>query len=120
MNDAGSEPRDDLHFRRLVVLHLLPGVVQMGAYAVFAPLLLRTGAPRMLAYLAAVLLAGLPCMVAVLLRARARTGRGGPTLPLVGNREPMPAWQYVALYLPLLALAFGVLFATAPLNQLLS
>ncbi len=55
-----------------------------------------------------------------LLSKAAAVGRGRPTLPLVGNREPMPVWQYLALYLPLLALAFGVLFGTAPLNELLS
>jgi membrane protease YdiL (CAAX protease family) len=92
----------------------------MGAYVVLAPLLLRAGAPRSLAYLAAVLVAGMPCIVAVLLWARGREGNGEPSLGrLIGNREPMPVWQYVALYVPLLALAFGLLFATAPLNQFL-
>jgi CAAX protease family protein len=121
MRAAGPDAKDDLPFPQLVTLHLLPGAVQMGAYAVFAPLLLRAGAPRMLAFLAAVLLAGLPCMVAVLFCARGRKGLGqSPLRPVVGNREPMPVWQYVALYVPLLAVAFGLLFATAPLNRLLA
>src|SRR2546423_853474 len=121
MSGADPKPRDDLRFPQLVTLHLLPGVVLMGAYAVLAPLLLRAGAPRTLAYLAAVLLAGLPCMVTILLRARGRTGPGRPTLRgVVGNRQPMPVWQYMALYVPLLALAFALLFATAPLNRLLA
>jgi membrane protease YdiL (CAAX protease family) len=93
----------------------------MGAYAVFAPLLLRAGAPRTLAFLAAVLLAGLPCMVAVLFWARRRRSLGqSPLRPVVGNREPMPVWQYAVLLVPLLAMAFGLLFATAPLNRFLA
>jgi uncharacterized protein len=120
MSDAGPDAKDDVPFPLLVTLHLLPGAVQTGAYAVLAPLLLRAGATRTLAYLAAVVLAGLPCMVAVLLSARGRRRRGGPPLPVVGNREPLPVWQYVALYVPLLALAFGLLIAAAPLNQLLA
>jgi membrane protease YdiL (CAAX protease family) len=110
-----------LPFPQVVTLHLLPGAVQMGAYAVFAPVLLRAGAPRTLAFLAAVLLAGLPCMVAVLFWARRRRSLGqSPLRPVVGNREPMPVWQYVVLFVPLLALAFGLLFATAPLNRFLA
>jgi len=59
----------------------------MGAYAVFAPLLLRAGAPRTLAFLAAVLLAGLPCMVAVLFWAR-RRGTTEQTIPSRGGASP--------------------------------
>jgi membrane protease YdiL (CAAX protease family) len=118
---AGPDAKDDLPFPQLVTLHLLPGAVQMGAYAVFAPLLLRAGAPRTLAFLAAVLLAGLPCMVAVLFWARRRRSLGqSPLRPVVGNREPMPVWQYAVLLVPLLAMAFGLLFATAPLNRFLA
>jgi membrane protease YdiL (CAAX protease family) len=121
MSDAGPEPRDDLPFPQLVILHLLPGAVQMGAFAILAPPLIGAGVPRTLAYLAAALLAGLPCMLAVLLRARDRRKAGGPTaLPVIRYRQPLPVWQYVALYVPLLALAFGLLFATAPLNRFLA
>jgi hypothetical protein len=93
----------------------------MAAYAVLAVALPRAGAPRTLAYLAAVLLAGLPCMLIVLLRARGRSVLRRPLLrAVVGNREPMPLWQYAALYVPLLALAFALLFATAPLSRFLA
>jgi hypothetical protein len=110
-----------LLFPQLVILHLLPGAVQMGAYAVFAPLLLRAGAPRMLPFHAVVLLAGLPCMVAVLFWARRRRSLGqSPLHPVVGNREPMAVWWYAVLSVPLLAVAFGLLFATAPLNRFLA
>src|SRR4029078_6528955 len=118
---AGRVANEDFPPPHLVTLHVLPGAVQMGAYAVFAPLLLRAGAPRTLAFLAAVLLAGLPCMVPVLFWAR-RPGRLGqsPLRPIVGNRETMPVWQYAVLYVPLLAVAFGLLFATAPLKRVLA
>jgi membrane protease YdiL (CAAX protease family) len=105
----------------MVLLHVLPGAVQMTAFAILAPPMLAAGAPRALPFLAAVVVAGLPCMLAVLLRARGRGASAAPTgRPVVGNRAPMPGWQYVALYVPLLALAFGLLLATAPLNRLLA
>jgi membrane protease YdiL (CAAX protease family) len=121
MGDALSQPRDDLAPLQMVVLHFLPGAVQMTAFVVLARPVLAAGAPRALAFLAAVVAAGLPCMLAVLLRARGRGAAGGPTgYQVVRNREPMPVWQYVALYVPLLALAFGLLLATAPLNRMLA
>jgi membrane protease YdiL (CAAX protease family) len=83
--------------------------------------MLRAGAPRSLAYLAAVVLAGLPCMFLLMLRERGRKRSGNATWrEVVGNREPMPVWQYAVLCPSLLALAFGMLFATAPLNRLLA
>src|SRR5262245_10622004 len=117
MDDAFPPSRGDLPPLQMVVLHLLPGTVQMIAFAVLARPMLAAGAPPELAYLAAVVAAGLPCMIAVLLRARGRRASGGQ---VVRNRTPMPLWQYVALYVPLLALAFGLLFATASLNGLLA
>lgn len=121
MSGAGPDAKDKSSFPLLVALHLLPGAVQMTAYMVLAPLLLRAGATRTLAYLAAVLMAGLPCMIVVLVCARGRRKPRDPVIhPVIGNREPMPVWQYVALYVPLLALAFVVLVATAPLNRLLA
>lgn len=36
MSTAGLDAQDDVPFPRLVVLHLLPGAVQMVAYALFA------------------------------------------------------------------------------------
>jgi membrane protease YdiL (CAAX protease family) len=121
MSDTIPPARGDLTPLQVVVLHLLPGAVQMTAFAVLVRPLLAAGAPRGLAFLAAVVVAGLPCMLAVLLRARVQGAAGGPiSHQIVGNRTPMPLWQYVALYVPLLALAFGLLFATAGLNRLLA
>jgi membrane protease YdiL (CAAX protease family) len=106
---------------QMVVLHVLPGAVQMTAFAVLVRPMLAAGAPRALPFLAAVVGAGLPCMLAVLLLARARRASRGLTGdPVVGNRAPMPMWQYMALYVALFALAFGLLLATAPLNRLLA
>jgi membrane protease YdiL (CAAX protease family) len=105
----------------MVVLHILPGAAQMTAYAVLARPMLAAGAPRALPFLAAVVVAGLPCMLAVLLRARVRGESGRLTgHHVIGNRQPMPLYQYVALYVPLLALALGLLLATAPLNRMLA
>jgi membrane protease YdiL (CAAX protease family) len=121
MGDTVRPCEGDLRLAQMVFLRLLPGAVQMTVLAVLAPLLLRAGAPRSLAYLAAVVLAGLPCMFLLMLRARRRHSSGSATWrEVVGNRESMPAWQYVVLCPSLLALAFGVLFATTPLNRLLA
>jgi hypothetical protein len=117
MGDVAPRSRGDLAPLQVVALHLLPGAVQMAVFAALAPPVLAAGAPRGLALLAAVMVAGVPCMLAVLLRARRRGASGGP---VVGNRAPLPLWQYVALYVPLLALAFALLFATAPINRLLA
>jgi membrane protease YdiL (CAAX protease family) len=117
MGETLPPSRDNLPPPQVVVLHLLPGAVQMTVLAVLARPMLAAGAPAELAFLTAVVLAGLPCMLVVLLRARGRQASGGQ---VVRNRAPMPLWQYVALYVPMLALAFGVLFATAPLNRMLA
>jgi membrane protease YdiL (CAAX protease family) len=121
MDDALPPSSSDVAPLQLVVLHLLPGVVQMTAFAVLARPMLAAGAPRALPFLIAVVVGGLPCMLAVLLRARSRgAARALTGRPLVGNRAPMPRWEYVALYVMLFALSLGVLWATAPLNQLLA
>jgi membrane protease YdiL (CAAX protease family) len=84
----------------------------MGAFALLAPAFIGHGAPRSLAFTLAVLLAGLPCMLAVLWAGRRWGG--------VRYREPMPAWLYAALYAAGLVLAFAMLFATAPLCEFLA
>jgi membrane protease YdiL (CAAX protease family) len=103
---------NDLPLGVVLALHLLPGAALMGAYVLLAPPLLRQGVPSTLAFLLAGLLAGLPCMLVVL-----RAGRrwGG-----IRYREPMPARLYAAFYLAGLALAFALLFATAPLCKALA
>ncbi len=85
----------------------------MGTLVTIAPVVIGAGAPLTLAYSASVVFAGIPCMIAVLLVAHKRIR----DRPVVRNREHIPAWQYPVLFFPLLALAFGLLVATAPLNQ---
>ena len=121
MDDALPRSRGDLAPLQMVVLHVLPGALQMSAFAVLTRPMLAAGAPRSLPFLAAVVVAGLPCMLAVLLRARRREESAGTTgRQLIGNRAPMALWQYGALYIPLFALAYGLLLATAPVNRLLA
>jgi membrane protease YdiL (CAAX protease family) len=109
---AGTETGDGLPLGRALALHLLPGALQMAAYAALAPLLIRSGVPGELGFTLAVLVAGLPCMLAVV------WAHGG--LRAIRYRRPMPAWLYAVLFLAGLVLAFGLLFATAPLSAFLA
>jgi membrane protease YdiL (CAAX protease family) len=116
--DRGSE--EDLSFTFVVILHLLPGVLLMGAVLLLAPPLIERGVPYELVHIASALLTIVPFMVgAMFLYGRARYGRAS-LREVVGFREPMPLWQYAALYVPMLALAFAVLFATAPISTFLA
>lgn len=103
-----------VHGRTLVFLHLAPGVLQMAMYMVLAPPLLARGVPRALIFGAAVLLTSVPFMLAVM----ATAGRRPPGRlwadGVVGFRRSMPFLRYVAVCLPLLGLAFGLLALLAP------
>jgi membrane protease YdiL (CAAX protease family) len=117
---TGHAAEKELPLGRAVVLHLLPGAVQMGVYAALTPPLVRAGAPPTLAFVLAAVLAGLPCMLA-LLAAPEGPGRGLAALRRILRRQqPMPLWLYAALFVPLLALAFALLFATVPLCQFMA
>ena len=97
---------------RVVALHLLPGAVQMGAYALLASTLTWQGVPVSLAFTLAVVFVGLPCMWSVLWVSHRWGG--------IRYREPMPTWLYALLYFGGLALAFALLFSTAPLREFLA
>lgn len=104
----------------LILLHVLPGVFQISLYLFLAPKLIRRGWPRTLVFIVSVLGSSLPFMLAVMFwTAQAETGQWSLE-PVIGYREPMRWWQYLLLYVPLLGLAFGLLFATARLNQFLA
>ena len=102
-----------------VILHLLPGALLMGGVLILAPMLIERGVPYEIAHISSALLTMVPFMFgAMLLYGRLRHGRF--TLQgVVRFRRPMPLWQYAALYVPMLAAAFAILFATMPLSVFL-
>ena len=116
--DRGSE--EDLSFSLVVTLHLLPGILLMGAVLLLAPPLIERGVPYELVHIVSGLMTMVPFMLgAMLLYGRARYGRAS-LREVVRFRRPMPLWQYAALYVPMLAVAFAILFATAPLSSFLA
>ena len=103
-----------------VILHLLPGALLMGMALVLARPLIVRGVPYELAHIASALLTIVPFMFGtMLLYGRAKYGQFSLRW-VVRFRRPMPLWQYVALYVPMLAFAFAILFATQPVSSFLA
>jgi membrane protease YdiL (CAAX protease family) len=117
---AGIGKQEDLRFSLAVVLHLLPGALLLGTALLLAPPLIERGVPYELAHIAAALLTMVPFMFgAMFLYGRAKYGSFS-LQEVVRFRRPMPLWQYAALYVPMLAFAFAVLFTTLPLTTFLA
>ena len=105
---ADHDSEENLPFWLAVILHLLPGALLMGAVLLLlAPPLIERGVPYEVAHIASAMLTMVPFMFgAMLLHGRAKHGR----LTLRGMvlfRRPMPLWQYAALYVPMLTVAFA-------------
>src|SRR5918997_5892040 len=116
--DYGSP--ENLPFSLAVLLHLLPGVLLVGMALVLAPPLIERGMPYELVHIASGLLTIVPFMFGTMLL-YGRTKHGHFSLrEVVRFRRSMPLWQYAALYVPMLALAFAILFATQPLSSFLA
>jgi hypothetical protein len=122
MNASVTNPeRLEQHsLRRSVILHLLPGALIVTCYIITAPQVVNLGFPPGLALLVGFVALGIPLELGYLLyQGKKRSG----TVSLRGivvYREPMPIWQYLALFFLLLVLAFGVLFAISPLTDVLA
>jgi membrane protease YdiL (CAAX protease family) len=99
---------------------LLPGTLTLLALLAVTPPLVRAGWPRTMGYQVAVGLVGIPVMLGVMARfARREAGRADP-LAVVRFRERPPFWVYLAVVVPMLAWAFGLLFANGPLREYLA
>ena len=102
------------------LLHLIPGAVQVIVFILLAPFVMSFGYPAGFAFIATNIFVGIPIMLGYLLyQGKKRNGK----LSLRGviyNRKPMPIWQYAAFFVLLIAVAFAVLFLTAPINEYLS
>jgi hypothetical protein len=100
-----------------VLLHLMPGAIQVSIFALAAPLVMRSGYPSGFAFTAVNVFIGIPVMLGYLwYRARESGGLG----QVIANREPMPIWQYAVFFIVLFVFAFAVLFVTGPLNEYFS
>lgn len=111
-------PQDGL--AKSAALHLLPGVVVMSAYLALAPLVMRAGFPPALGLLLAFVLAGIPIELGFLLYLGRKRNGTYSLRGIVRYRQAMPAWQYLALFLLLFAVAFGALFVLTPVTRYLA
>jgi membrane protease YdiL (CAAX protease family) len=117
---ADREPDENLPFWLAVLLHLLPGALLMGAVLILAPTLTERGVPYQLVHITSGLLTIVPFMFgAMLLYGRIKHDRAS-LRGVICFRRPMPLWQYAALYVPMLALALGLAFATQPISSFLA
>jgi membrane protease YdiL (CAAX protease family) len=105
---------------RSATLHLLPGALIVTCYIIAAPPVVRLGFPPGLALLMGFVVVGMPLELGYLLYQGKKTHGTMSLRGIVLYREPMPIWQYAALFLLLLVLAFGVLFAISPLTDVLA
>ena len=111
-DDAGRQEQHSL--RRSVILHLLPGALIVTWFIVAAPQVVKLGSPPGLALLIGFLVVGIPLELGYLLYQGKKRNGTVSLRGIVVYREPMPIWQYLALFFLLLILAFGVLFTIAP------
>jgi membrane protease YdiL (CAAX protease family) len=117
-DDSETMEKDSLP--KSVVLHLMPGAIQVLVFIILAPLAMSFGYPAGLAFTAINIFVGIPLMLGYLLsRGKKRNGAfslGG----VIYNRQPMPVWQYAAFFVLLFGAAFVILFLTAPVNEFLA
>jgi membrane protease YdiL (CAAX protease family) len=103
-----------------VLLHLFPGLCVLGITLAVTPAVIRAGFPPGMGLLLGFLGMGIPIELGLILReARRRNG----TFSLRGvllNREHMPAWQYLAFFVGLFAVALGALALTTPISKYLA
>jgi membrane protease YdiL (CAAX protease family) len=115
-----SGPGHQRTWPQALALHLLPGTLTMLALLTVTPPLVRAGWPRTMGYQVAVGLVGIPVMLGVMSWfARREAGRADP-LAAVRFRERPPFWVYLAVVVPMLVWAFGLLFANGPLREYLA
>lgn len=113
-NDVFESPIGNDSVLRSVLLHLMPGAIQVSIFMLAAPFVMQLGYPSGFAFTAVNVFVGIPLMLGYLWFQAPRAGGFGS---VIANRDPMPTWQYVVFFLLLFVFAFAVLFATSPLNE---
>ena len=86
-----------------IIMHLLPGVVFLAFWFLFAPLIQRWGLPVAIAGSLAILFGQLPLVLGILLyQSRKQTGHFSMR-DVIAYRRPVPLWQYL-IFVPLLCI----------------
>jgi len=97
--------------------HLLPGLLALFFYALAGRLALPFGLPPSFALFLSALVVLVPYEVGVLIRARRRLAGSDAREEVVPYRQPIPAWQYLAIVPLLLAWCFFCFFVVGPHEQ---
>jgi membrane protease YdiL (CAAX protease family) len=119
MTDDAERPAQH-SLRRSAILHLLPGALIVTCCIIAAPHVVSRGYPPGLALLIGFVVVGIPLELGYLLYQGKKRNQALSLRGIVFYREPMPIWQYVALFLLLFVVAFGVLFAVSPVSDFLA
>ena len=102
-----------------IVLHLFPGALATGVYVLIAPPLMSRGVPALLSLLIAVIGIAIGIELGILLYQAHKINGRFSLQGVVPYREPMPAWQYPALIVPLMVWAFLVTGILGPVDSLI-
>lgn len=100
-----------------VFLHLFPGALLTVLFVLAVPLGLRIGIPSFATFLVIGILVLLPFELGVLLTEGRRRSGSISLEGVVDFRQPMPAWQYPALILPLLVWTAGMFLLVNPVAE---
>ncbi len=100
-----------------IVLHLLPGVPALAAYAVFAAILVPRGWPHLLPLMMAITFAEVPVAWGVMVYLGRREPRGFSWKTLLLYRTAVPIWQYVAIGVPLILFSMILIGGVGPQVQ---
>ncbi|MEP6703949.1 MAG: CPBP family intramembrane glutamic endopeptidase [Acidobacteriota bacterium] len=117
MNEPVESPIGSDSVLKSVLLHLMPGGIQVTILALAAPVVMRLGYPSGFAFSVVNVVVGIPLMLGYLWFSARRAGGFNR---VISNREPMPIWKYVVFFVLLFVFAFAVLFTISPLNEYLS
>ncbi len=118
LEEANGIPQHS--FIKSVALHLLPAVFVMAFYVLTAPFVIRLGFPPGFALIIGFLFIGAPIELGYLLYLGKKRNGTFSLRGIVLYREPIPVWQYVAFFILLLTVAFGVLFLISPVTEFLA
>lgn len=103
-NVSTSESNIEQHsIIKSIILHLLPGILILICFIIFAPIFERNGIPTMLALLLAIPIVLIPFELGFLLYQGKKKNGKFSLKGIVLYRKPMRVWQYIVISLPLIA-----------------
>jgi len=111
---SGADPGERHPLGKSVCLHLLPGLVFTIIYVLIVRSTARNGVPPLLAFLIAGSLFLVPFELGVLLHQSKKRNRSFSLKGIVGFRNRIPKWQYVALPALLFVWVYFIALAVNP------